>query len=110
MKILGVMLLTLVLAATSALPNATAPSGTTNRDAARTVLNLPLRSGRRTSRALPIEESLGSLSLQEKSAPRGPFLKVFDARVRQMLLLSASALDLSAVTSVPLSRLCRLRI
>ena len=85
MKILGVMLLTLVLAATCALPNAIAPSGTTNRDAARTVLNLPLHSGRRTSRALPIEESLGSLSLQEESAPRGPFGKVFDARVRQML-------------------------
>ena len=109
-KILGVWLLTLVLAATSALPNAIAPSGTTKGDAARAVFNLPLRNGRRPSRALPFEENLRLLSLQEESAPSGSFGRVSDARLRRMSRFSTRAFPFATVSSLPLARLCRLRI
>src|ERR1700722_10376376 len=83
-KALGIWLLTLLLAVTCALPAATAPSGATKGDSARAVFNLPLRSGRRPSRALPFEENLRSLSLQEDSTPRGSSGRVSDARLRRI--------------------------
>ena len=69
MKAVGIWLLALLLAVTCVLPAAIAPSATTKGDAARAVFNLPLRNGRRPSRALPFEENLRLLSLQEESAP-----------------------------------------
>jgi hypothetical protein len=110
MKALGTWLLTLLLAITCALPAAIAPSGTAKGDAARAVFNLPLRSSRRPSRALPFEENLRSLSLQEDSAPRGSFGRAFDPRLRRISRFSVSVFPLATVSCVPLARLCRLRI
>jgi hypothetical protein len=109
-KALGIWLVTLLLAATCALPAAIAPSGTTKGDNARAVLNLPLHNGRRQSRALPFEENLRSLSLQEDSAPRGPFGTAFDARLRRMSRFSVRIFSVATVGSLPLALLCRLRI
>jgi|SRR5271156_4653008 len=106
-KTLGVWLLMLLLSTTSAIPNAIAPSGTAKRDAARAAFNLPLRSSRRSSRALPFEENLSSISLQEKSAPRTSLGRVSDVRVSRF---SAPVSDFSAAASHPLGHLCRLRI
>ena len=110
MKALCTWLLTLLLAVTCALPAAIAPTATTKGDAARAVFNLPLRSSRRPSRALPFEENLRSLSLQEESAPPGSFGKVSDARLRRISRFSASGFPVATVASFPLARLCRLRI
>ncbi len=109
-KALGTWLLTLLLAVTCALPAAMAPGATTKCDAARAVFNLPLRSSRRPSRALPFEENLRSLSLQEESAPRGSLGRVFDARLRRISRFSTSSFPLATVSSFPIARLCRLRI
>ena len=100
MKTLGIWLLTLLLAITCALPAAIAPNGTTKADSARAVFNLPLRNARRQSRALPFEENLRSLSLQEESAPRGSFGRVFDARLRRISRFSVSIFPLATVTSL----------
>ena len=110
MKALGTWLLALLLAVTCALPAAIAPSATTKGDTARAVFNLPLRSSRRPSRALPFEENLRSLSLQEESAPPGSFGRVSDARLRRISRFSVSGFPLATVASFPLARLCRLRI
>lgn len=109
-KTLGIWLLALLLAVTCAIPNAIAPSGTTKGDAARAAFNLPLRTGRRPSRALPFEENLRSLSLQEESAPRGSFGRVLNARLRRISPSSSRAFLSATETSFPPSRLCRLRI
>jgi hypothetical protein len=110
MKAVGIWLLALLLAVTCALPAAIAPSGTTKGDTARAAFNLPLRSSRRPSRALPVEENLRSFSLQEDSAPPGSFGRVSDAGLRRVSHFSVSIFPLATVTSFPLARLCRLRI
>jgi len=109
-KALGIWLLTLLLAVTCALPTALAPSATTKGDAARAVFNLPLRSSRRPSRALPFDENLRSISLREESAPPGSFGRVSNARLRRVYHFSLSIFSSSTVTAFPLARLCRLRI
>jgi|SRR5271163_548644 hypothetical protein len=109
-KTLGTWLLTLLLAVTCALPAAIAPSGTTKGDATRAAFNLPLRSSRRPSRALPFEENLRSLSLQGESAPSRSFERVSDARHPGISRLSLNIFPLATVTCVPLALLCRLRI
>ena len=110
MKTLGIWLLALLIAVTCALPAAIAPSATTKGDAARAVFNLPLRSSRRPSRALPFEENLRSLSLQEESAPPGSFGRVSDPRLPRVSHFSVIIFPLATVTSFSLARLCRLRI
>ena len=110
MKPLCTWLLGLLLAVTCALPAAIAPSAPTKGDAARAVFNLPLRSSRRPSRALPFEENLRPLSLQEESAPPESFGKVSDARLRCSSRFSLSGIPTATVASFPLARLCRLRI
>jgi hypothetical protein len=109
-KTVGIWLLTSLLAVTCALPGAIAPSGTTKGDSARAVFNLPLRNARRQSRALPFEENLRSLSLQEDSAPRASFGRVIDARLRRLSRFSVRIFSFATLTSLPLARLCRLRI
>ncbi len=109
-KALGTRLLTLLLAVTCALPVAIAPSGTTKGDRGAAAFNLPLRSSRRPSRALPFEENLRSLSLQQESAPTGSFCRVSDASLRRVSDFSVSIFPLATVASLPIARLCRLRI
>jgi hypothetical protein len=109
-KALCTWLLTLLLAVTCALPAAIAPTATTKSDAARAVFNLPMRSSRRPSRALPFEENLRSLSLQEESAPPGSFGRLSDAQSRRISRFSVRTFSVALLSSLPLARLSRLRI
>lgn len=110
MKALGIWLLALLLAVTCAMPTPIVPSAITKGDTARAVFNLPLRSSRRASRAVPLEENLRALSLQEASAPPGSFGRASDARSRRVSHFSVSIFPLTTLTPFPLARLCRLRI
>ena len=110
MKTVGKLLVASLLAVTCALPAAIAPSGTTKGDSARAVFNLPLRSSRRPSRALPFEENLRSLSVQQDSALRGSLGRAFDPRLQRLSRLPVRIFSFATLTSFPLARLCRLRI